>query len=91
MPGKGLESAMLDCHLLYVFTGRKNSLETGAKGTQCTAVQLNLTQRPKHTGATEDAAHPTHRHYWLAVHISPLLLTGTCTMGTLLSKSPGQV
>lgn len=47
MPGKGLASAILDCHLLYVLTGHKNFLETGVKveGTQCMAVQLNFTQR----------------------------------------------
>lgn len=56
---------MLDCHLLYALMWPKNFIETGVKveGTQCTAVQTNLTQRPKRTGATEDAAHPTHRHY----------------------------
>lgn len=65
MPGKGLASAMLDCHLLYVLMGPKTFLETGVKveGIQCTAVQLNLTQRPKWTGATEDAPHPTRSHY----------------------------
>jgi len=65
MPGKGLASAMLDCHLLYVFMGPKNFLETRGKvqGVPCTAVQINLIQRPKWTEATEYAPHPTHRHY----------------------------
>lgn len=42
MPEKGLESAMLGCHLLYVLMEPKNFLETRVKGTQCTEVQLNL-------------------------------------------------